>query len=144
MYKIITSGGSIYLCKQYQFAGDNIILDGGQVIAGSPQSFSITDLNIPPAPDQTEWLIDIGPFFDRFGTAKMYVLTSSNPLVKAVVQDVMVRKWIDLSRPDVAAGLDLIINAGTPGVDTFLKNQILTTPVGEAEKVALKKLFFND
>lgn len=96
----------------------------------------------PPAPPAWEWFIDIGPFFDRFGAAKMAVLTSSSPVVKALLQDIMVRKWVDLKRADVAAGLDAIIAVGVAGVDAALKSYILTTPVTDEENMALRRLFF--
>lgn len=99
-----------------------------------------------PAPAATGpvWAryIDIGPFFDRFGAAKINVLMSTNAGVKAVVADCQVRKWIDLDRPDVAAGIDVIIAAGVSGVDAALKNTILTTPVAPEENLALRKLYF--
>ena len=40
----------------------------------------------------TSSLIDIGPFFDRFGVAKMAVLMSSDPVVQAILRDVQARK----------------------------------------------------
>lgn len=63
---------------------------------------------VPTPVKPTEWLIDIGPFFDRFGAAKMAVLTSADAGVKAILADTQVRKWIDLQRADVAQSLSLI------------------------------------
>jgi len=71
----------------------------------------------PQASNPTEWLIDIGPFFDRFGAAKMGILMSSNATVKAILSDLQVRKWIDLKRADVADGLDSLIALSTPPVE---------------------------
>lgn len=88
----------------------------------------------------TSNLIDIGPFLDRFGTSKMAVLSSTNATVKALVLDVTVRKWIDLSRADVAAGIDMIIAAGITGIN---KAAILAVPVGGDENLALRKQYFN-
>lgn len=143
MYKIFDSQGRIFYAQSYRFVGDSIVLDDFNIISGRRESFTVQDLDAPPAPDQTEWLIDVGPFFDRFGSAKLNVLTSTHPYAKAVVQDVMVRKWIDLQRPDVASGIDVLIGVGVPGVDSALKKQILETPVAVAEKVALTKLYFS-
>lgn len=96
-----------------------------------------------PAPvNPTEWLIDIGPFFDRFGAAKMAVLTSADVGVKAVLADTQVRKWIDLQRPDVAqsvAYIGTVVAAVTPALQTA----ILTTPVSLGENLALRKQFFS-
>lgn len=95
----------------------------------------------PPAPaDPCEWLIDIGPFFDRFGTAKMAVLTSADVVVKAIIQDVQIRKWIDLQRVDVGQALDVLISKSL--IDAALKTSILTTPVSADENRALRKLYF--
>lgn len=89
-----------------------------------------------------EWLIDIGPFFDRFGAAKMAVLTSADPGVQAILKDTQVRKWIDLQRPDVAqsvAYIGTVVAAVTPALQTA----ILTTPVSPEENLALRKQFFS-
>ena len=90
-----------------------------------------------------EWLIDVGPFFDRFGAAKMALLTSTNATVQALIKDLQIRKWIDLQRPDVAAGIDAIIALGVAGVDATLKTAILTAPVTPDENLALRKSYFS-
>ena len=96
-----------------------------------------------PAPvNPTTWLIDIGAFFDRFGAAKMAVLTSPDAGVKAILADTQVRKWIDLQRPDVAqsvAYIGTVVAAVTPALQTA----ILTTPVTPEENLALRKQFFS-
>ena len=99
-----------------------------------------------PAPepaDPTEWLIDVGPFFDRFGPAKMAVLAHPDALVQALVKDLQVRKWIDLKRADVAQGIDLLISKGVPGVNAALKTAILTTPVAPDENLALRREYWS-
>lgn len=93
-------------------------------------------------PNPTAWLIDIGPFFDRFGAAKMAVLTSTDAAVRAILSDLQVRKWIDLQRPDVAQGL-AYVGSVVPAVTAPLQSAILTTPVAEAENLALRKLYFS-
>ena len=100
----------------------------------------------PPAPptppaDPGAHLIDIGPFFDRFGAAKMAVLTSADAGVKAILSDVQVRKWIDLQRTDVATSL-AYIGTKVPAVDATLQTAILSTPVAPEENLALRKLYF--
>lgn len=94
-----------------------------------------------PVDDHTAWLIDIGPFYDRFGPAKMAVLTSPDAGVKAILSDVSIRKWLDLKRPDVASSL-AYIGSKVPAVDATLQATILTTPVAHEENVALRKLYF--
>ena len=96
----------------------------------------------PEAPaDPCQHLIDLGPFYDRFGAAKMAVLTSADAGVKAIMADVSVRKWIDLQRADVASSL-AYIGSVVPSVDSALRAAILTTPVTTEENLALRKLYF--
>lgn len=97
----------------------------------------------PAAPSPTDWLIDVGPFFDRFAGAKMPLLMSTNATVQALVKDLQVRKWIDLQRPDVATGIDALIALGVPGMTAELKTAILTTPPTAEENFALKKVYFS-
>lgn len=98
---------------------------------------------VPPAPlpDLAEWFIDIGPFFDRFGAAKMPVLMSTDATVKAILADIQVRKWIDLQRADVITALTYV-GSVVPSVTAALQTTILTTPVTAEENKALKKLYF--
>lgn len=143
MFKVTDPGGGVHYCDGYIFLGDNISLDNGaKIIAGKQIQFTIVDLSAPVS-DPTEWLIDIGPFFDRFGIAKMGVLTSTDPVVQAIVKDVMTRKWVDLKRTDVEAGIDALVSKGIPNLDAALKDDILTMPVADEEKSALKKLYFS-
>ena len=95
-----------------------------------------------PTAAPTEWLIDIGPFFDRFGAAKMAVLTSTDAGVKAILADLQVRKWIDLQREDVFLGLQYV-GSVVPEVTAELQATIMTTPVAEVENLALRKLYFS-
>lgn len=99
----------------------------------------------PPVPpvviDPCEWLIDLGPFYDRFGAAKMAVLTSADAGVKAIMSEVAIRKWIDLQRADVASSL-AYIGSKVPALTGALQTAILTTPVTVDENRALRKLYF--
>ena len=97
----------------------------------------------PPTPSPTDWLIDVGPFFDRFAGAKMALLTSANATVQALVKDLQVRKWIDLQRADVASGIDALIALGVPGMTAELKTAILTTLPTAEENFALRKVYFS-
>ena len=98
-------------------------------------------------PDQVpaqpwEWLIDIGPFFDRFGAAKMAVLTSSDVGVQAILKDTQVRKWLDLKLPEIASAV-AYIGTKVPALTAKLQSAILNTPVAETENLALRKLYFS-
>ena len=89
-----------------------------------------------------EWLIDIGPFFYRFGTAKMAVLTSSDVGVQAIIKDTQVRKWLDLKLPEIASAV-AYVGTKVPSVTQELQQNILNTPVAETENLALRKLYFS-
>ena len=92
----------------------------------------------PPVPvDPYEWLIDIGPYMDRFVSTKMAVLTSPDAAVKAIIQDMMGRKYIDLTRADVAQGL-AYIGSVVASVTPALQTTILTTPVALSENIWLR------
>jgi hypothetical protein len=96
----------------------------------------------PVLPNLTEWLIDVGSFFDRFGASKIPALASQDITVRAIIQDCQTRRWIDLQRADVGQAIDVMIAAGIIGMDAALKDAILLTPVEPNENLALRKLFF--
>ena len=96
----------------------------------------------PPAAPAWEWYIDVGPFFDRFGSAKLAVLTSTDPGVQAILKDTQVRKWLDLKLPEIAQSVDYVASV-VPAVTPELKEAILTTQVAEHENLALRKLYFS-
>lgn len=97
----------------------------------------------PPVPPPAwEWLIDIGPFYDRFGAAKMAVLTSPDAGLKAILADLNIRKWVDLKRPDVAQAL-AYVGTVVPAVAPTLQASILETPVSDVENLALRKTYFS-
>jgi len=100
------------------------------------------DRPAPPAVDPCVTFIDVGPFYDRFSTAKMAVLTSPDAGVKAIMADVQIRKWIDLQRADVASSLTYI-GTVVPAFTTAIRTAILTTPVTAEENLALRKLYFS-
>ncbi len=103
---------------------------------------AVPDEPIPETSNPWEWLIDIGSFFDRFGAAKMAVLTSADPGVQAILKDTQIRKWLDLKLPEVAQS---VVYAGTkvPAVTAELQDTILNTPVAPTENLVLRKLYFS-
>lgn len=121
--------------------GAEILADLDFVTQHYPGDFTEVIETPPVVVDPCEWLLDLGPFYDRFGAAKMPVLTSSDATVKAIIADCNVRKWIDLHNPDVANGLAYIgtvVAALTPAIQTA----ILTTPVTAEENRVLRRLYF--
>jgi hypothetical protein len=99
-----------------------------------------TPVQVPAQP--WEWLIDVGAYFDRFGAAKMAVLTSSDVGVQAIIKDTQVRKWLDLKLPEIASAL-AYVGTKIPGVTPELQQSILNTPVEEKDNLALRKLYFS-
>ena len=130
---------------RYQIDSTGNIIIADQAFMDAQHAGDYTLLVDAPAPtpvNPTEWLIDVGPFYDRFGAAKMAVLTSTDAGVKAIMADVQIRKWIDLQRADVATSLTYIgsvVAALTPAIQTA----ILTTPVSAEDNLALRKLYFS-
>ena len=110
--------------------------DGANFVAPAP-----TIPEPQPAP-AWEWLIDIGPFFDRFGAAKMAVLTSSDVGVQAIIKDTQIRKWLDLKLPELASAV-AYIGTKVPKVTPELQQSILNTPAEEKDNLALRKLYFS-
>ncbi len=96
--------------------------------------------NIPVVIDTT-WFIDRGPFYDRFGSVKMAILTSQDIGIKAILEDIKIRAWIDLKNTIVSDALQYI-HSVIPALTQELISQILTTPVSATENMALKKLYF--
>ena len=87
-------------------------------------------------------LIDIGPFFDRFGPAKMAILTSTDLVVQAILTDVSVRKWVDLSLPEIVKAMT-VLGMKIPSVTQDVKTGVLRLPVMPEENFALRKLYFS-
>ena len=101
------------------------------------------DVPTPPAPPPAyEWFIDIGPFYDRFGAAKMDVLLSTDAGLKAILADLNIRKWVDLKRADVAQAL-AYVGSVVPSVTPALQSAVVNTPVADAENLALRTLYFS-
>ena len=94
-----------------------------------------------PKDNRTEWFIDTGAFFDRFGVAKMAVLTSADSSVQAILKDVQIRKWIDLKVPEAAQGI-YYISTVVPEMNEAMVDTILNTPVAEHENSVLRRLYF--
>ena len=110
---------------------------------GSYRLVQPADPEPTPEPSQPwEWLIDIGPFFDRFGAAKMAVLTSADAGVQAILKDVQIRKWLDLKLPELVQSV-AYVGTKVPTVTAELQAAILNTPVAPDENLALQKLYFS-
>ena len=124
-----------------------VLLDGlrsdllGHVYNPETGEFDAPVVVAPPEPEWA-WCVDIGSFFDRFGAAKMAVLTSADPGVQAILKDTQIRKWLDLKLPEVAQSV-AYVGTKVPAVTAELQDAILNTPVAPAENLALRKLYFS-
>ena len=109
-----------------------------------PGRWRVVETPEPPAPAGPvwEWYIDIGPFFDRFGAAKMAVLTSSDAGVQAILKDTQVRKWLDLNLPEIEQSVQYIASK-VPELTAELQDQIVNAKPAEHENLALRKLYFS-
>ena len=109
-----------------------------------PGRWRVVETPEPPAPAAPvwEWYIDIGPFFDRFGAAKMPVLTSADVGVQAIIKDTQIRKWIDLNLPEIAQSVQYVASK-VPALTAELRDQIVNIKPAEHENLALRKLYFS-
>lgn len=116
----------------------------GQAV-GTGHTTSDGGLTFAAPEEPTTWLLDIGPFFNRFGAAKTPALQSSDATVRAFVTEVMASKWVDLAsrRDDIIAACDYMIAIGIAGMTTTLRDNIVNKPAKQIENIALRKQFFN-
>ena len=135
IYEILDAQGNIE---------NTIVADAEFMQVNYPNgSYRLVQDTPAPVPAQPwEWLIDIGSFFDRFGVAKMAVLTSSDVGVQAILKDTQVRKWLDLKLPEIASAV-AYVGTKVPEVTPELQQSILNTPVEEKENLVLRKLYFS-
>ena len=100
-------------------------------------SFAVASPDVEPEPtpvDPALWRIDVGSFFDRFGEAKLAVLSSENSVVKAMITDASVRKYIALvERKDELTQMLGLLQTLVPGISLDIAEILETTPT-EAER----------
>ena len=100
-------------------------------------SFAVAAPDVEPEPtpvDPALWRIDVGSFFDRFGDAKISILASENPIVKAMITDASVRKYIALiERKDELTQMLGLLQTLVPGISLDVAAILETTPT-EAER----------
>lgn len=89
-----------------------------------------------------KWKLDVGAFFDRFGTAKIAILSSQDSTVQAIVRDCLTRHWIDLKQDTTKDGVLALVALGL--ITSSVSDSILSTPVSNSENAALRKLFYGE
>ena len=78
--------------------------------------------------DPTRWRIYVGSFFDRFGAAKLAILSDPDPVVQAVITDALVRNYIDLlGRRDELLQVIGLLNAKGHAVDATAVRDLAPT-----------------
>lgn len=78
------------------------------------------------------WWIDVGSFFDRFGSKALAITSSTDPEVAGLVTLVVPRKYVDLQRADLPMLLDVLVVKGI--ITEAEKAAVLTTPTTEHER----------
>ena len=100
-------------------------------------SFAVAAPDVEPEPtpvDPALWRIDVGSFFDRFGEAKLAILSSDNTVVKAMIMDASVRKYISLvERKDELTQMLGLLQTLVPGISLDVA-AILETEPTDAER----------
>lgn len=112
------------------------------IAATESVGYSFADFDHAETPDAPEqpvvvdpalWRIDVGSFFDRFGDAKLAILASENTIVKAMIIDASVRKYISLiERKDELTQMLGLLQTLVSGI-TLDVTAILETQPTEAE-----------
>lgn len=113
------------------------------IAATESVGYSFADFDHAETPDAPEqpvvvdpalWRIDVGSFFDRFGDAKLAILASENTIVKAMITDASVRKYISLiERKDELTQMLGLLQSLVPGICLDV-TAILETEPAEAER----------
>lgn len=108
-----------------------------------------------PQPDPCEWLIDTGPWKDRFDTLGypglkgiVLALGRTNDTCYAANADLVGRKYVDLvnRRAELLAVLaaiaPVVLAAGYPEFTLAMREAMVDTPVLRQENEALRKDYF--
>ena len=113
------------------------------IAATESVGYSFADFDHAETPDAPEqpvvvdpalWRIDVGSFFDRFGDAKLAILASENTIVKAMITDASVRKYISLiERKDELTQMLGLLQSLVPGIGLDV-TAILETEPTDAER----------
>jgi hypothetical protein len=103
---------------------NDIVFSGG----GVDPIVSWSDANLDPR----YWWINVGPFFDRFGSKAINITSSTDPVVQGILALTFPREYIDLKRPDLASMLDILVLKTL--INSSDKTAILSPPTTEYER----------
>lgn len=94
IYDVIRKGDGV---KVYEYNSEEPIEWDGMGFAEfdhmARESQAITAEIVPPP----RWRIDVGAFHDRFGTAKLAILSDPDPIIQALIKDISIRKYVALT-----------------------------------------------
>ncbi|CAN7566006.1 hypothetical protein [Acidovorax sp. LjRoot117] len=86
----------------------------------------------PNSEDPRMWWIDVGPFYDRFGTDALAIAASDHGACRAVQTLTGVRKYIDLRDPRIGASIDMLIATNQPTAQPWAPGSGPMTPTKKA------------
>jgi hypothetical protein len=98
--------------------GNTIIADQAFMDANYPGDYTLIPDPVAPPPFY-QWYLDLGSYYDRFGAAKLLVLSSADAIVKAAISDASIRNYIDLQRTEVQAVVTYMSGVAVPGLGTI-------------------------
>ena len=115
-----------------------------QLHPGKWRLAEVQDVLTEPEEFSFIWWLDVGPFYDRFGTDAVAIASSDHGACKAVQTLTGVRKYIDLKDPRIGQMIDMLIATAQPAAQPWVpgsgpmtvekKEAILTTPTAEHER----------
>lgn len=114
---------------KYQTPDGNTIIADQEFIDKHYQGATLLPEPVVAEP-AASWLISLGAFYDRMGSLAIPILADADSTTQAFVKYIAPRPYINLQRPDLADGLDLLISKGY-AVD---KTSILGTPCQAGEE----------
>jgi hypothetical protein len=119
---------------------ETVMVDGTLDVTGTDVTFLGVGSMEPPG-HPAQWLLDTGPFYDRFLGAKSLVLGSTDPGILIILKDISPRKWVDLTLPQVGNAV-AYIGSVIPQVSASLRFAIMNTVPTFEEQRALRTLYF--
>jgi hypothetical protein len=84
------------------------------------------------APKEYFW-ITIGSYYDRFGSAKIPVLSNEDPTVKAMIKDIEVRQYVDLKRGELLQAMQYVATK-VPELTGDIINKVLNPVTNPKER----------
>lgn len=104
--------------------------DGSETLVEEHDGRVISEIPFVAVASPPQRWITPGALFDRLGDQKHDILKSDDPDIRALVTDVTPRRYIDLDRPDLGFGLQMLVAKGFP-IDP---EAVITAPIRDIER----------